>query len=72
LYSVFIKINQIGTLTETLETIELAKKAGCTCMSFHRSGETEDSFLTDRGRTGQQGCLQRVTGMVSGEEKSNV
>jgi len=45
--SILIKLNQIGTLTETLETIELAKKSGYTCMFSHRSGETEDSFLAD-------------------------
>ena len=45
--SVLIKLNQIGTLTETLETIETAKKAGYTCVFSHRSGETEDSFLAD-------------------------
>jgi enolase len=45
--SVLIKLNQIGTLTETLETVEMAKKAGYTCLFSHRSGETEDSFLAD-------------------------
>ena len=45
--SVLIKLNQIGTLTETLETVNMAKKAGYTCMFSHRSGETEDSFLAD-------------------------
>lgn len=45
--SVLIKLNQIGTLTETLETIEMAKRAGYTCVFSHRSGETEDSFLAD-------------------------
>lgn len=45
--SVLIKLNQIGTLTETLATVEMAKKAGYTCMFSHRSGETEDSFLAD-------------------------
>jgi enolase len=45
--SVLIKLNQIGTITETLETIDLAKKSGYTCMFSHRSGETEDSFLAD-------------------------
>ncbi len=45
--SVLIKLNQIGTLTETLATVELSKKAGYTCMFSHRSGETEDSFLAD-------------------------
>ena len=45
--SVLIKLNQIGTLTETLATVEMAKKAGYTCLFSHRSGETEDSFLAD-------------------------
>ena len=45
--AVLIKLNQIGTLTETLETVEVAKKAGYACMFSHRSGETEDSFLAD-------------------------
>ena len=45
--SVLIKLNQIGTLTETLETVETAKKSGYTCLFSHRSGETEDSFLAD-------------------------
>jgi len=45
--SVLIKLNQIGTLTETLETVNMAKKAGYTCVFSHRSGETEDSFLAD-------------------------
>jgi len=45
--SVLIKLNQIGTLTETLETVKIAKKAGYTCVFSHRSGETEDSFLAD-------------------------
>lgn len=45
--SVLIKLNQIGTLTETLETVGMAKRAGYTCVFSHRSGETEDSFLAD-------------------------
>ena len=45
--SILIKLNQIGTITETLETIKIAKAAGYTCMFSHRSGETEDSFLAD-------------------------
>jgi len=45
--SVLIKLNQIGTLTETLETVALAKKSNYTCVFSHRSGETEDSFLAD-------------------------
>jgi enolase len=45
--SILIKVNQIGSLTETFETIALAKKSGYTCVFSHRSGETEDSFLAD-------------------------
>lgn len=45
--SILIKVNQIGTLTETLETIEMAKRAGYTCIISHRSGETEDSTIAD-------------------------
>ena len=45
--SVLIKVNQIGTLTETLDTIRLAQKNGFTCMVSHRSGETEDTTIAD-------------------------
>ncbi len=45
--SILIKLNQIGTLTETLETVGMAKRAGYTCLFSHRSGETEDPFLAD-------------------------
>ncbi|MDO8282797.1 MAG: phosphopyruvate hydratase [Thermodesulfovibrionia bacterium] len=45
--SILIKLNQIGTLTETLETIETAKRAGYTAVVSHRSGETEDTTLAD-------------------------
>lgn len=45
--SILIKVNQIGTLTETLETIEMAKRAGYTCVISHRSGETEDATIAD-------------------------
>ncbi len=45
--SILIKVNQIGTLTETLEAIEMAKKAGYTAIISHRSGETEDSTIAD-------------------------
>ena len=45
--SVLVKVNQIGTLTETLETMELAHRAGWTCMVSHRSGETEDTTIAD-------------------------
>jgi enolase len=45
--SILIKINQIGTLSETFETIKLAKDNDYTCVISHRSGETEDSFIAD-------------------------
>jgi len=45
--SILIKVNQIGTLTETLNAIEMAKKAGYTSVISHRSGETEDTSITD-------------------------
>lgn len=45
--SILIKLNQIGTLTETFEAIKMAQKAGFTCVISHRSGETEDSFIAD-------------------------
>ncbi|WP_163655210.1 phosphopyruvate hydratase [Listeria sp. PSOL-1] len=45
--SILIKVNQIGTLTETLDAIEMAKQAGYTAVISHRSGETEDSTIAD-------------------------
>ncbi len=45
--SILIKINQIGTLTETFAAIEMAKRAGWTAVISHRSGETEDSTIAD-------------------------
>ena len=45
--SILIKVNQIGTLTESLEAIEMAKSAGYTAVISHRSGETEDTFIAD-------------------------
>jgi enolase len=45
--AILIKLNQIGSLTETLRTIEMAKRAGYTCIISHRSGETEDTTLAD-------------------------
>src|SRR5436305_11388436 len=45
--AILIKVNQIGTLTETLETIEMAKRAGYRNVISHRSGETEDSTIAD-------------------------
>ena len=45
--SILVKVNQIGTLTETLDTIEMAKEAGYTAVISHRSGETEDTTIAD-------------------------
>lgn len=45
--SILIKLNQIGTVSETIETMKLAKSAGMTCIVSHRSGETEDAFIAD-------------------------
>ncbi len=42
-----MKVNQIGTLTETLDTMELARRAAYTCVMSHRSGETEDVTIAD-------------------------
>jgi len=61
--SILIKVNQIGTLTETLEAMEMAFKARYTCMSSHRSGETEDSFIADLAVA--TGCGQIKTGSAS-------
>jgi len=45
--SILIKLNQIGTVTETIEAVEMARKAGYTAVVSHRSGETEDAFIAD-------------------------
>jgi enolase len=45
--SILIKVNQIGTLTETLDAMRMASEAGYTCVVSHRSGETEDTFIAD-------------------------
>lgn len=45
--SILVKVNQIGTLTETLQAVEMAHRAGYTAVISHRSGETEDSTIAD-------------------------
>lgn len=45
--AILIKVNQIGTLTETLDAVEMAQRAGYRAVISHRSGETEDSFIAD-------------------------
>jgi enolase len=61
--SVLIKVNQIGTLTETLDCVALAGRAGYTCMMSHRSGETEDTTIADLAVA--TGCGQIKTGSAS-------
>ena len=45
--AILIKLNQIGTVTETIEAVEMARKAGYASIVSHRSGETEDTFIAD-------------------------
>jgi len=45
--AVLVKVNQVGTLTETMQAIELSKRAGYGTVISHRSGETEDTFIAD-------------------------
>jgi enolase len=61
--SVLIKVNQIGSLTETLDAIKLAQTNGYTCMVSHRSGETEDTTISDLAVASN--CGQIKTGSAS-------
>jgi enolase len=61
--SVLVKVNQIGTLTETLDCVAKAGRAGYTCMMSHRSGETEDATIADLAVA--TGCGQIKTGSAS-------
>ena len=65
--SILIKLNQIGTVTETLTTIEIAKRAGYTCVISHRSGETEDTFIADLAVATNAGQIK--TGSASRSER---
>jgi enolase len=65
--SVLIKINQIGTLTETFAAIEMAKRAGYTAVVSHRSGETEDTFIADLAVAAN--ALQIKTGSLSRSDR---
>jgi enolase len=65
--SILIKINQIGTLTETIAAIEMAKRAGYTAVVSHRSGETEDTFIADLA-VGTN-ALQIKTGSLSRSDR---
>ena len=65
--SILIKLNQIGTLTETLETIQRAKEAGYTTVISHRSGETEDTSMADVAVAAN--CVQIKSGSLSRTER---
>ena len=65
--SVLIKLNQIGTLTETMEAISLAQRSGYTSVISHRSGETEDPFIADLAVASNAGLIK--TGSVSRSER---
>ena len=65
--AILVKVNQIGTLTETLETIEMAKKAGYGIVMSHRSGETEDSTIADLAVASN--CGQIKTGSLSRSDR---
>jgi enolase len=65
--SVLIKLNQIGTLTETLDAIEMAKRAGYTAVVSHRSGETEDTTIADLSVACNTGLIK--TGSLSRSDR---
>ncbi|HEY7521874.1 MAG TPA: phosphopyruvate hydratase [Methylomirabilota bacterium] len=66
--AVLIKLNQVGTLTETLEAVELAKRAGYGTVISHRSGETEDTFVADLAVAVNAGQIK--TGSVARSERT--
>ena len=66
--SILIKVNQIGTLTETLAAVEMAHKAGYTSVMSHRSGETEDSTIADLAVA--TNCGQIKTGSLARSDRT--
>jgi enolase len=66
--SILIKVNQIGTLTETLAAVELAHKAGYTAVMSHRSGETEDATIADLAVA--TNCGQIKTGSLARSDRT--
>jgi enolase len=66
--SILIKLNQIGTLTETLDAISMAHRAGYTAIVSHRSGETEDTFIADLAVATNSGQIK--TGSLSRSERT--
>ena len=65
--AILIKVNQIGTLSETLETVELAQRAAYRCVMSHRSGETEDTTIADLAVA--TNCGQIKTGSLSRSDR---
>ena len=65
--SILIKVNQIGTLTETLAAVEMAHRAGYTAVMSHRSGETEDSTIADLAVA--TNCGQIKTGSLARSDR---
>jgi len=65
--SILIKVNQIGSLTETLQAVDLAKRSGYTSVMSHRSGETEDSTIADLAVA--TNCMQIKTGSLSRSDR---
>ncbi|MGW2658195.1 phosphopyruvate hydratase [Streptomyces sp. NPDC001478] len=66
--SVLVKVNQIGTLTEALDTVDTARRAGWTAVMSHRSGETEDTTIADLAVA--TGCGQIKTGSLSRSDRT--
>ena len=66
--SILVKVNQIGTLTETLEAMELAHRAGYSCVMSHRSGETEDATIADLAVA--TNCGQIKTGSLARSDRT--
>lgn len=65
--ALLVKVNQIGTLSETLQAVELAKRNRYTCVMSHRSGETEDSTIADLAVS--TNCMQIKTGSLSRSDR---
>jgi enolase len=66
--SILVKVNQIGSLTETLDAVELAKENGYTAVLSHRSGETEDATIADLAVA--TNCGQIKTGSLSRSDRT--
>jgi enolase len=66
--SILIKLNQIGTLSETLETVDMAHKAGYSAVISHRSGETEDATIADLAVATNSGQIK--TGSLSRSDRT--